>query len=396
MLVSGLPALDPVTLVFSISLLGLLSAGVAAGFARAMPRQRTALQLWSRAMAACGVAFGLLFLRGHVPWWLGFLVPNTLVFVTTWFCLQAHAVLLEVRMPVARTMVLSALGLSGVLVSFVTRQPSSMAAFTLALALALLLGQVAAMVVRQSSRRPSPAEILSALTFAGMALGFALRAVLTVVQGVAAVVPTAGGPVQTFTLAMGAAFIAVSSLSFIALAQERQRRALEEHARRDALTGLYNRAALAALARELDAGAAPFSVVMLDIDHFKDFNDTYGHPMGDVAITHVAHFLADSVRISDVVCRYGGEEYCVVLRQSSAADAARFAQRAVEGLARSAVPLPGRRVGITLSAGYATRAHAGEPLSAVLERADHALYRAKNAGRNRAMGAADVPCATPT
>lgn len=175
----------------------------------------------------------------------------------------------------------------------------------------------------------------------------------------------------------------------------RIRRAFDlEHSRRlantDGLTGLYNHRHLQErLQQEVDRArryGRPLSVVMADIDHFKGFNDTHGHPCGDEALIAVSDTLRKVSRTPDIVARYGGEEFLLVLPETDLSKAAVVAERArqcVEALELSAVH-PGAR--LTLSLGVAELS-ADDLLQknsrgSLIKRADGALYRAKNEGRN--------------
>lgn len=150
----------------------------------------------------------------------------------------------------------------------------------------------------------------------------------------------------------------------------------------DGLTGLPNRRQLeAALGREVarwSRNAQPFSVMMIDIDHFKRLNDDHGHVTGDAALRAVAERLAQTARGADVVARYGGEEFAVVLPGVEPQEALVAAERLRHAIAAIQDPAP-----LTASIGVATYPlHADDP-TALLEAADRALYQSKRSGRNR-------------
>lgn len=167
----------------------------------------------------------------------------------------------------------------------------------------------------------------------------------------------------------------------------RDRRQVEELSVTDALTGLYNRRRLSeALSSEyarFERYGQGFSIVLLDIDHFKNVNDTFGHPAGDAVLQAFAAILKNSSRNPDILGRWGGEEFLVILPDTDRAAALRFAERvrcAVEGYV---FPIETR---LTASLGVAAITQ-GEALHDLIQRADRALYRAKEAGRNRVEGA---------
>jgi diguanylate cyclase len=159
----------------------------------------------------------------------------------------------------------------------------------------------------------------------------------------------------------------------------------------DALTGIANRKhfdqALRAAATEAMEGGTPLSLAIIDIDHFKKFNDTYGHVMGDHALRLVARTLTDCIHRRDTAARFGGEEFAIVMPGTSGPAAAVLAERIRVSLASKRVikRLTNETLGtITLSLGVATY-EPGEPLRRLIQRADSALYLAKRTGRNRAV-----------
>ncbi|MDR3393484.1 MAG: GGDEF domain-containing protein, partial [Parasulfuritortus sp.] len=155
----------------------------------------------------------------------------------------------------------------------------------------------------------------------------------------------------------------------------------------DPLTGLYNRRAMETHLEELmesEAGT-PLSVIMVDIDHFKNINDTYGHPLGDVVIRNVAQTILKCIRGDDFAVRFGGEEFVVLLPETSLDGATRVAETIRERIA--ALRLVRRHDNFTLapftvSLGVATR-QPGDTQDSLFQRADRALYQSKDAGRNR-------------
>lgn len=170
------------------------------------------------------------------------------------------------------------------------------------------------------------------------------------------------------------------------------RRELEHYAMTDELTGLANRReALAALAR-LMAGerrnGQPLSLAILDIDHFKRVNDTFGHPTGDEVIRRVGQTVSEVMREQDLVGRLGGEEFIVILPDTNAAEAMIACDRLRAKVAdTNLVVESGQVVAVTLSVGIAQMA-SGDDQGQLIARADAALYAAKTAGRDRVLLAA--------
>lgn len=155
----------------------------------------------------------------------------------------------------------------------------------------------------------------------------------------------------------------------------------------DPLTGLYNRRYAMAHANRLSARAAAkgreYGVVLLDIDRFKCINDTHGHATGDAVLVEIADRMRNNLRAVDMVARIGGEEFLVMMPEASPEDVLATAQRLCDCMRGQPIPVPGhtRHLSVTVSVGVAMGA-AGERPEAVIDRADGALYAAKNAGRN--------------
>ncbi|QYF95227.1 diguanylate cyclase [Massilia sp. PAMC28688] len=173
---------------------------------------------------------------------------------------------------------------------------------------------------------------------------------------------------------------------------------LNEQAVRDPLTGLFNRRYLETivpheLARCARDGSS-MALIMIDIDHFKAVNDRYGHQGGDEVLKALAGLLIDSVRASDVACRFGGEEFLLLLPNMAATGAAERAEEWRTAFAAMAVPSNGEHIRATLSMGVAIHPHDGADLHALVRAADLALYRAKAEGRNRVVFAHTTPALT--
>src|SRR5436309_10327299 len=159
----------------------------------------------------------------------------------------------------------------------------------------------------------------------------------------------------------------------------------------DALTGLHNRrymeSHLSTLVEQASSRGKPLALMILDIDFFKSINDTYGHDAGDDVLREFAVRVRKSIRGIDLACRYGGEEFVIVMPETDLPVAGMVAERLRRSIANEpfAVHKGDKRLDVTVSIGLSTLEHKGEPLSDVLKRADTALYRAKNDGRNRVV-----------
>jgi diguanylate cyclase len=165
------------------------------------------------------------------------------------------------------------------------------------------------------------------------------------------------------------------------------RSALQNLVSHDALTGLYNRRFMdATLPREFARSQRDnkqIVIIMLDVDHFKKVNDQYGHPAGDEVLKALAELLKKDARKSDLICRYGGEEFVAVMPDMGADQALARAESWRKQLEEMTIACADVEIHITLSAGIAVfPGHGSEP-GYVIARADEMLYQAKREGRNR-------------
>lgn len=174
----------------------------------------------------------------------------------------------------------------------------------------------------------------------------------------------------------------------LALANLKLRETLRSQSIRDPLTGLFNRRYMEeSLEREMrraSRGRHPVGIIMLDLDHFKKFNDAYGHDAGDALMRLVGSTLQRSIRAEDIACRYGGEEFTLILPEASLVDAAQRAESIRESIRNLNVQHRRQQLGgVTISAGVAIFPDHGPTGDAVLRAADAALYQAKSRGRDR-------------
>ncbi|MBE0508956.1 MAG: GGDEF domain-containing protein [Marinospirillum sp.] len=183
-----------------------------------------------------------------------------------------------------------------------------------------------------------------------------------------------------------ATLLALALASRIRRAQQKQYQA-ELEANTDSLTQLNNRRALYQRA-EVFWGLShrrqlPLSVVVLDIDHFKNFNDTYGHAFGDEVLKKLAQCIRENIREQDLAARWGGEEFILLMPNTTVDQAVNFAERLLQVLRKTLMEYEGAQVRITASFGVAQVNQQDNNLDDLIQRADQALYRAKNEGRNR-------------
>ena len=225
-------------------------------------------------------------------------------------------------------------------------------------------------------------------SFAIGAAGFLLRAAGPLISPLTIEGFLAPSPLQAITLMCNYTVILLSSVSFLLMQKERDDHLAQQLASVDPLTGAFNRRTFIDLAekqlsraRRLDA---PLSLVLLDLDHFKRVNDNHGHLVGDHVLQRFADLVRDQLRKEDVLVRYGGEEFCLLLPDVPGTGAVALAGRIRKAIARAPIVVDGIEVSLTVSAGVAARIDEGpDGLDGLIARADEALYMAKNRGRNR-------------
>ncbi len=164
---------------------------------------------------------------------------------------------------------------------------------------------------------------------------------------------------------------------------------LKQESELDYLTKLYNRRMLFKILNQLYQSALrydyPLSFVMLDIDHFKKVNDTYGHPAGDDVLVEVAELIRKHVRKADAVARFGGEEFCIVMPHTDLEGACRVAFKIKDTINGHEFVVDAHRIRITISAGATALKGSNDTVDDLIKRADRALYAAKHQGRDRVV-----------
>jgi diguanylate cyclase (GGDEF)-like protein len=319
-------------------------------------------------------------LRGRVPNSVGVVVEHSLIFSA--FVLFYRGILLFFRSP-RTTRFLSILCVVAVLqLTYFSATEGRVAAriFIVSFVLLVSRGLIAVELFRQARQR-SILNVFGAL-MAAYALFGAVRTIATFLHG-----PPYDfmqtSRFQTPSLVVNLLFICIIGLFFLLMLSSELVAIVEAQSLHDHVSGALNRRGIdQRLALELvraERNGYELAVALIDIDHFKQINDTAGHAAGDAALKQVVEAISSRLRSYDFFGRYGGDEFLLVFSQTSCEDALRIAERmklAVSGLAVSRFALP-----ITLSIGL-TFAKPGEAAVSMLARADMALYNAKRDGRN--------------
>jgi diguanylate cyclase (GGDEF)-like protein len=196
-------------------------------------------------------------------------------------------------------------------------------------------------------------------------------------------------PVNAYTFMLGAVSQFFVSSLFVLMLSYKLSQNLESLATIDSLTSTLNRRGLEEAALKMQDICKrinlSMAVLMIDIDHFKKVNDKYGHLTGDDVLRHLAKVITSILRSSDVLGRYGGEEFCVFLPNTTEGDALGLAERIRAAVEASPINLNRNVIKVTVSVGVADSVRAGYDFKGLVATADSAMYGAKNGGRNRVM-----------
>ncbi len=187
-----------------------------------------------------------------------------------------------------------------------------------------------------------------------------------------------------FNFAVGL-LITLTVVGLVAFIMRNNNQRLERLANIDTLTGAKNREVFSVIfsqmAKENKRKKSPVSLILLDIDHFKSLNDRMGHHSGDTALKKFSRIVSETIRESDVLCRWGGEEFVVLLRECPLEEAEKVTEKIRKAVAGNPIHLGTESINMTVSAGV-TQYRPGEPLSRLIERADSLMYQAKKEGRD--------------
>jgi diguanylate cyclase (GGDEF)-like protein len=381
--------IDPRTFLFVANLLGVLCALVLWVLSLNFPRDIVGLREWSAAVLLLACAAGLASLRGIVADGFAIMVASGLSL------LGQLLVIVGLQRYSGRAVVwrfpLNVIGALLVMLLWLTYGSHSYPGRTFLMSVAHIVFFTVSAVY---AARVKPDGFGRRFLVAVFALGVAVAVWRLTTLSAA---PGQGDDVfdrdliQQAYLAMFSLGAVVLSIGFILLANERLREELEFLATRDPMTGTFNRRAFFARgelewARALRSGQ-PLAVITADIDFFKKVNDTYGHQVGDLVIKDYARRAARQLRVTDVLARFGGEEFVIALPETGRAQAMQVAERIraeIETRRDKALPAYTVSIGVAVAQGQAGQA---SDLEALIATADAALYQAKQGGRNRVAAA---------
>jgi len=379
------PLLDPFSVVLMAALMCAVMSVVLFGARRGFPAELRGISHWGAALAVQVLAAFCFALRKALPEAVILPVANVLFVFGNGLCLIGLQHFYGV---VPRWRLLGgACGFALVgMVYYLVVQPSYVARVVwMALPMTLINGMLLFLVLRHG-RRKTATWFFGSLIAVNTVL-MAVRGVMALTHGAAVVDVTRPGLFQSFYLTVTALQPALLSVGFLMVAYERLRIILERRSASDPLTGVLNRRGFSdAFVREVARMARmrqrsrSLALLSVDLDFFKKINDRYGHAEGDRVLVSVAGMIGSALRESDVLARFGGEEFNVLLPDTDMKRAIGVANR-IQALLRAACV--GDLPSCTASIGVAVQTDPAEGLEPLLSRADEALYRAKENGRDR-------------
>lgn len=374
--------LDPGMASFIIGLVTGLAGGVAVVFGMLAPRYR-GVSYWALGNVLTATGYILLLLQDVTPSILSVVVANALIVLALYVTLLGTAQFVERPHRFMGTRY--ALGIALLVFIFFTLGVDRIDARTLLFSIAsgILCVQIAYLIFAASTPAVRIAYWIGGALLALYASFWIIRAIVFVASS-AARESLSSQQAQPLVFVAEAIFLPFWSAAAVAMIVQRLTAELALTATIDYLTRVLNRRGGEARLREEAARAKrtlrPFSIMMFDLDRFKEINDRYGHPAGDAALQLVAGIIRETVRIEDTICRWGGDEFLVVLVGASAQTAAQVGERLRASMASRELVVDSTRIKISFSIGIAEHDVTG-PVEETIERADEALYRAKEEGR---------------
>lgn len=382
---------DSKTFLFCMGIFGLLMAAMSYSTAQTIRGNIFGLRDWSKGMLFMGISFFLFHLRGIAPDILTYFLANAVILITPPYLVRAYSKFFNVVVPKRWLQTFVIPPLICIWGIYLLELPYHYLIPVVCIPTAIVGLRGTWIVLRNAPLKELHAAWVSAAGTGLFSLALMARSIKSFFDADSVALTTSSGMQFGFLVASSLVIVG-ASLGFILMVHHKHKKDILDSSRRDGLTGLYTRSAFYEGAIEVTANAEAetYSVVMIDIDHFKKINDTYGHAVGDVAIIQAARLIGKSVRSIDLAGRYGGEEFCILLRGCKEEEAAIFANRLVEEARNQSVRLPnGTEIKFTVSAGYvccpSDKNKVGiDHIKALLDNADQALYQAKHSGRNQA------------
>lgn len=344
---------------------------------------------WGYGMLALAAGMAGLALRGVAPQFISVVLANFLIFVTFLFVLRSVRSAQEQGSTVSGWAVI---GAALLLISYFTYvQPHTRIRIVIfSIAVAILVVRPVLVLIAAAPGPSRRARTFTAVCLAGVGFAMLVRALLTTQWGTNADL-LAPDLVQFGSVLLFGVFAVLATLGVVWIEIERLRADLAQLAMIDPLTAILNRRAfMLEYEREVSRCMREntgLALAIFDIDHFKNVNDTYGHLVGDQVLRRIADTLRASLRVHDVLGRYGGEEFALLMPGADTAAALAGTERVRLAVCERPIEAGPLSIPVTISAGVASYGVNGADWESLLRSADGALYEAKRAGRNRVVAA---------
>lgn len=369
----------------TLFIVGTIICGLSAVLQRVVATRlrESALRLWAVSNLVISVGCLLHALRGIIPLPLSVIGGNGLLILGAWLIAAGLDRFQGNRPKWAELAVLLSLSVAALSVSVYRGPGPGELAAIVSLACSYCLIRAAISLLRLSHQRTAATSTTCALLMLGFTAVYLLRSFGAYIGLIDANHPLLAGIIRIIALALAATW---TVCSFVL--------SLDRQASVDELTGMLNRRAFLAgsrrLLRSANVNRQPLSILMIDLDHFKQVNDRFGHHVGDAALQACAVIIQQTIRSSDLSGRLGGEEFCVVLPDSDVRQAREAAERLRARCASGMLHIAQQPVNVTTSIGIASRDEHTRDLSSLMRHADNALYAAKALGRDHVVHYADL------
>ncbi|MFM9966801.1 MAG: GGDEF domain-containing protein [Burkholderiales bacterium] len=376
-------ALDVLTLYWVLMLCNLVMAGaLQIAFAGALPN---GLAKWSTSLPIQALAWGLFATRDSLPGVSGALAAH--FFLSVSLMLQAAALREFRQKPISKWFLCVPPCVIAILYLILGDSAKEVIGYMLQGACAIL---VLWFFNRDSAEQHGRASVSLSLALGAMAVALVSLAFLSLAAPNADLASSGASLTKSFALLLAAASVLFTSFAYMLLHKDRAEAEMHKLATMDPLTGVFNRRTFIELAdRELARcrrSGSPLRLLMMDLDHFKHVNDSLGHMVGDDVLREFSRVVTDCLRREDLLVRYGGEEFCVLLPGADAGTALTLADRIRVSIDNAKMQTRSGPVHVTTSIGICgDDAKIIDSLDSLLICADGALYLAKAAGRNQVV-----------
>jgi len=336
---------------------------------------------WGASNLLVGIGSFLVALRNLVPYYISIDAGNVLTIVG--YMLMFFAVRAFAGRPIDRRYSWLVIICGSMPVALFISDPAAISERLLYVSVICCLCDIT--IARETAGILRREKLYSAAVLLGLyvvtAAIFAVRSLLAATGDIGGPDPFGGSIIHSWMAVSAVAFIMLRSMAMVLMAAERSRNQLIELAHHDALTGTLNRSGLAQYVPLL--AGQPVSLLIIDIDNFKQLNDQHGHAAGDEVLRLFPKVSKGIMRPCDLLARQGGDEFLAVLRNVDREEAVEIANRIRLSFVAAVMQMPDLATFPTLSIGVSTRTEEGGDFERLVQKADEALYRSKREGRNR-------------